>query len=188
MSRTGPTILATVVLASSTMACRPSRASANPEDYFPLIQVAIEGGEIAAMIGRNEAIEAKNFAGCVAAETLSAAFDSAGKVLAGKLTGSPTIPGFDLDLADCMVFKPEQPSGEPDAATLVQGIAGVSLAVARHYAERIKGTDCRKGTAALAAVAYVEGAVTLVADEIAAPDGKLSVPDSPIDLKACGGY
>lgn len=186
MSRTAPAILATLVLCAAATGCRPNRGTANPEDYFPLIQVAIEGGEIAAMIGRNEAISAKNFAGCVASDVVASALDAAGKALGGKIAGAPVIPGFDVDLADCMPLKAEQPAGAPDAAALVQGIVGVSLAVAKHYAEKIQAADCRRGTTAIAAVAFVEGMVGPIGDEIASPDGKLSVPATPIDLKACG--
>jgi hypothetical protein len=186
MHRISSIVLATVALTAAT-GCRPNRGTANPDDYYPLIQVAFEGGEVAAMIGRNEAIKAKDFAGCVASDVIASALDSAGQALAGKLADAPVIPGFDLDLADCMAIRADNPTGDQDAAVLVQGIAGVSLAVAKHYAEKIKGADCRRGTAALAAVAYVGGTVAPITEEIANPDGKLSVKASVIDLKACAG-
>ena len=257
------TILA--VLATSFLAagCRPNKGTASPQDYFPLIQVALQGGEVAAMIGRNEAIKAKSFGGCVASDVMSGAFDSAGSALNGKLTGDVVIPGFDLDLSECLALRPaaeagaenasyptvvvativcgygpaeeapatedptkpaedaaaeEKPAedstkpaeeapaeeapadpepvaeesdpaettkGNEDAARLVEGIAGVAIIAGTHYANKLKATDCKKGTVALAALGYLSGMIKPIADEIASPDGKVSVPAVPVDMSAC---
>jgi hypothetical protein len=237
--------------------------------------VAFQGGEIAAMIGRNEAIKAKNFAGCVSSETLIAAFDSAGDALNAKALDSVVIPGFDLDLSECMALREvpaeeeapateapegenasfsspvalstmvagyqapaeeapaesateeapaeeapaeeapaeeateeapaeeapaeEAPAEEPaeeapveeamagneDVAALVEGIAGVAIIAGSHYATKLKATDCKKGEIAVAALGYLSGMVKPIADEIADPDGKISIPAVPIDLSAC---
>lgn len=88
-----------------TTGCKPNRGTASPEDYFSLIQIALQGGEIAAMIGRNEAIKDQNFAGCVASEVLIGAFDSAGDALSARVVDEVIIPGFEVDLQDCLALK-----------------------------------------------------------------------------------
>lgn len=204
-------------------ACKPNRGTASPEDYYALIKLSLDGGQIAAMIGRNEAIKAKSFAGCVVADVLASAFDSAEQGLSAKMVDAPEIPGFELDLADCMALKPvpaetnvcepeavegaseapasetseTSPASEPapveDAAVAVskddlalfESIAGVAIVAATHYAKKLQATDCRKGTLALAAIAYVGGMAAPALAEIEAPDGKFSVPAVAVDLSAC---
>lgn len=190
MSRFGKIATGTLLSASIALTgCRPSRGTANPEDYFPLIQVALAGGETAAMIGRNEALKAKSFDQCVAAESLVSAFGSAQEVLAGRLQGKIVVPAVDIDVSECLAARDpdvEAYRGNPDAAVLVETIAGITVAAVQHYAMRLKGTSCKKGVAALGAVSYVKGVVKPVADEIAKPDGKVSVPSQVIDLSECG--
>jgi hypothetical protein len=245
------TILALLSTTLISTGCRPNKGTASPEDYFGLIQVTLQGGEVAAMIGRNEAIKSKNFAGCVASDVLTAAFDSAGDALNAKLTGTVIIPGFDIDLGDCMALREtpaedtasvvtfstavaayqapaeetpteaaeeapaeeapaeEAPAEEAEApaeeapaeeeapvateavqssedvAALVEAIAGVAVLSGTHYATKLKATDCKKGELALAALGYLQGMIKPIADEIADPDGKISVPPVPVDLSAC---
>jgi hypothetical protein len=278
MSRFGKlTVPLLLALPIAMGGCRPKRGTANPEDYYPLIQVALAGGETAAMIGRNEAIKAKNFGGCVASEALMTAFDSAGEILAGKLGGKIVIPAVDLDVSEClalrdaggdaeagdenaaldgpvvlaaMVAAPEPDStkpaeekpaegeaaaeekpaeekpaegeaaaeekpvegeaaaeekpaeekpaeeaadaveanlkGNPEAANLVEALAGFTLAAVLHYATKLQTANCKKGTAALGAINYVNGMIKPIADEIAEPDGKMSIPAVTIDLAECG--
>jgi len=268
MSRFGKITVSAALLAPLVLGgCRPSKGTANPEDYFPLIQVAMAGGETGAMIGRNEAIKAKNFAGCVASEALISAFDSANEVLTGRLNDQIVIPAVEVDVSECMALRDapaeesedgredeaavthlgvavagyapaeeeapvegpaaeetpaeeeaaeepaaeEAPAEEPaeeaaeeepaeeeapaveaslelsssDAAVLVESIAGITVAAVLHYAVKLKGANCKKGTAALGAINYVNGMIKPVADEIANPDGKISVPAVTIDLSEC---
>jgi len=254
------TILTLLVTTVAATGCRPNRGTASPQDYFGLIQVAFQGGEIASMIGRNEAIKAKNFAGCVSSDVLLAAFDSAGDALNAKVMDNVVIPGFDLDLSECMAFRevpaeeappeetapaeeapeadgdnaslpasvviamvapapaeeapaeeapaeepaaeepaaeepaaeePETPSveevaaGNENAAALVESIAGVAIIAGAHYATKLKATDCKKGELALGVLGYLSGMVKPIADEIAEPDGKISIPAVTLDLSAC---
>jgi hypothetical protein len=235
--------------------CRPNRGTANPEDYFPLIQVALAGGETAALIGRNEAIRAKSFAGCVAAEALVAGFDASSQVLGGRLQDQIVFPALEVDASACLPLRPAgesarfdgalvsvtvvagyvapaegEPATEPepaptpaepaptpepvpedesvpveelvddedlareadpmlagssDAALLVEAIAGVTLTAIMHYAAKLKAANCKKGTAALGAAHYVNGMIKPIADEVAAPDGKISVPAVTLDLSEC---
>ena len=237
--------------------CRPTSGTASPEDYFPLIQVALGSGETAAMIGRNEAIKAKNFAGCVASESLVSAFDSANQVLSGRLRDKITIPAVEIDVSECLALReapaeetsagdenayaptvldtriagyvaapaeeapveeaapaeetppaeeaapaeeapeeaapeeaaPEEETpelkGNSDVAMLIETIAGITVSMVLHYAVKIQGVNCKKGTAALGAVNYINGMIKPIADEIAEPDGKVSVPAVTIDLSKC---
>lgn len=178
--------------------CKPSKGSANPEDYFPLIQVALGAGETGAMIGRNEAIKAQNRGGCVAAESMITAFDSANQILTGSLEDKVVIPAISIDVSDCSELKgsdSEAPAegastedalkGSQDAAVLFETLAGITLAAVKHYAARLKTANCGKGTAALGVVLYVEGMVGPISAEIADPDGKVDVPAVTIDLSEC---
>lgn len=279
MSRMAKTTLLTLLVTTvAATGCKPNRGTASPQDYFGLIQIAFQGGEIAAMIGRNEAIKAKNFAGCVSSETLISAFDSAGDALNAKVLDSVVIPGFDLDLSECMALREvaaepeapvteepvapegeenasltspvvvaalvtagyqapaegeeapaepaaeeaateeapaeeapaeaateeapaeEAPAEEPaaeeapvvaamasneDAAALVESIAGVAIIAGNHYATKLKAVDCKKGELAIAALGYLSGMVKPIADEIADPDGKISIPAVTLDLSGC---
>jgi len=249
---------ALIVLPIALGGCRPTKGTANPEDYFPLIQVALAGGETAAMIGRNEAFKAKNFEGCVAAESLVSAFDSANQVLAGRLSDQIVIPAVEIDVSDCLALRessdveeaakvttystmvagyvapvsdanpegadpapteettteealaeeaapveeapaeeaapveeapaePEALKGNPDAAMLVETIGGITIMAVLHYATRLQTANCKKGTAAIGAINYVGGMIKPIADEIADPDGKVSVPAVAIDLSECQG-
>lgn len=236
--------------------CVPKKGTASPEDYFPLIQVAMAGGETAAMIGRNEAIKAKNFGGCVAAASLITGFDGATQVLAGRIQGLIVIPAVEIDVSECLALReaagdesasfhgpgvvitkvagdaPEAAAtpateekaveeaaaatpaeaeaapaeageragaeeldelaeevpefkGNPEAAALVEAIGGITLAAVLFYASKLQTVNCKKGTAALGAINYVNGMIKPVADEIAKPDGKVSVPAVTIDLSGC---
>lgn len=211
MSRIGKfTVSAALLIPLALGGCKPTKGTANPEDYFPLIQVALAGGETAAMIGRNEAIKAENFPGCVASEALITSLGSANEVIGGRLMDKIVIPAVEIDVSECLPFKdkadaapveggeaapvegdetPVEESsslkGNPDAAMLVEAIAGITLAAVAHYAAKLQTTHCKKGTAALGAVNYVQGMVGPIADEIAEPDGKLSVPAVTIDLSEC---
>jgi hypothetical protein len=179
------TILAALAVTTLATGCKPQKGTANPEDYYPLIQVALEGGQIAAMIGRNEAIKDENFAGCVASDVLSSAFDSTGEALAGQLTGDAVIPGFDLDLAECMELPHKDAKSSDDAAVLVEAVAGVTMSAVKHYATKVQAVDCKKGTAALSAVNYVAGMIPAIASEIAEPDGDFKVEAVAIDFSSC---
>jgi hypothetical protein len=264
------TVLAALLVPLALGGCKMKKGTANPEDYYPLIQVALGGGETAAMIGRNEAIKAGNFPLCVTAESLIAAFGSAGEALGGKITDNMVIPGFDIDLADCLVLRKAEDAAEPetdgeeapeadgenammstvmvaaivapaeeapaeekpaeeaateekpaeeapaeekpaeeapaeepatteeaadavaeatkgneDVAVLVEAIAGMALVPATHYAIKLKAANCKKGTIALAAINYVNSMIKPIADEIANPDGKMSVAAQPINFSEC---
>lgn len=225
------TVFAALLLPLALGGCKPRKGTANPEDYFPLIQVALAGGETAAMIGRNEALEAKHFEGCVAAESLISGFDAANQILAGRLADKIVVPAVDIDVSECLMLRegdesamvpyvhesrvagyvapvageeeaeeaavageeeaaveaPESSSlkGNEDAAVLVEAIAGITVAAVLHYATKLKDANCKKGTAALGAVHYVSGMIKPVAEEIANPDGMVSVPAVTIDLSEC---
>ena len=251
MSRIGKfTVAAALILPLGLGGCVPKKGTASPEDYFPLIQIALAGGETAAMIGHGEFVKTKNFGGCVAASTLITAFDAANQVLSGKLQGKIVIPAVDIDVSDCLALRetptetgdenaslyhpiyvstmvagygpaessteapteeapaeevtteeapaeepaaeeapveeaPPELKGNPDAAALMDGIAGITVMAVLHYATKLKTANCKKGTAALGAINYINGMIKPVADEIAEPDGKISVPSMTIDLSEC---
>lgn len=168
-----------------SVGCRPTAQTASPEDYFPLILVAMEGGKTASMIGRNESLKDKNFAGCVAATVMTSAFDSAQDALSKNLDGDLVIPGFELSLEECLPLK-DQPSGNPEVVPLVESIASVALSTSEFYAQRLKSTNCKKGTAALAAVAYLRGMVDTISQQIASPGAAVSLPGLAVDLDQCG--
>lgn len=225
--------------------CGPKRGTANPEDYYPLIQVALAAGETAALIGRNEAIKAGNFGGCVSAESLAAGFGAAGQTLGGRLRDQVVFPALEVDVSDCLALRANEaqtpvvvstkiagyvsdPESEEDAessasedaeedleaeeteseaaesltepesfdavsqdtsdaAVLVETIAGVTLVAVLHYANKLKTANCKKGTVAMGAVHYVNGMIKPIADQIANPDGKISVAAVTVDFLDCSG-
>jgi len=182
------TILAFSALLLAGAGCKPTRGTASPEDYFGLVQVAVQSGEIATMIGRNKAIEAKTFEGCVTSEVLLAALGSAGDALQVKATRSEVvfIPGFEVDLTECLALQEGPPApGSIEASQLVEPLVGVALMMGSYYANQLKLTDCKKGELALGVLAYLQGMSGPVAEEIANPDGKISIPALPIDLSMC---
>lgn len=185
MKYTGALALGSLLVAST--GCEPKKGTASPEDYFPLVLVTFDGGKTAAMIGRNEFIKKKDFAGCVSMEALIAAFDGAGDTLAGKLADKVVIPGFELDLTDCMALRSEdeQPEGNAEVGPIIEGAAGVALATAEFYANRLKDANCKKGTAALGAIAYIRGLVDPVVKQVADPGSPLVIEAVAIDLTAC---
>lgn len=193
--KTNFAILSLLLTSMATTGCLPTKGTAGPEDYFGLIQVAFQGGEIAAMIGRNEAIQAKNFPGCVSAEVLESAFNSAGRALRSKTPESVEIPGFEVDMSTCMAFRgpvevdpvetPDSVQGNEDVAVLVEAIAGIAILGGTHYANKLKATDCKRGELALAALGYLRGMVKPIADEIALPDGVVVIPSVVLPLHSC---
>ena len=111
------TLLVTLLLPLALGGCVPKKGTTSPEDYYPLIQVALGVGQTAAAIGRDQSIQDGNFELCVVSDVLSAAFGSAGEVLGGNISGQPVIPGIDLDLTDCLALweKPAEEDSEEDS-------------------------------------------------------------------------
>lgn len=187
MSSFGKSLVASVLVSVFGFGCAPKRGTASPGDYYQSVQLALEGGRVAAMIGRNQALSEKNFAGCVASDVVASALKSGEGVLRGKLADEPQIPGFELDLSECLALRDEQlpPATTEETAALVQAVAGVALAAVHQYAEKLKASDCRKGVAVLAVEAYVAGMAVPVAAELAAPDGKFAIDAVFVDLASC---
>jgi hypothetical protein len=175
-----------VLVLAMVFGCVPKRGTASPEDYYAAVNLSLEGGRVAAMIGRNQALSEKNFAGCVVSDVLASALDSGQDALRGKLSEAPTIPAFELDLSECMAVRGDAlPPGREEIASLVEGISGVALAAARHYAVKLKAADCRKAGMVLAVGDYVAGMLEPLVDEITEPDGQFSAGVVAIDLASC---
>jgi hypothetical protein len=174
------------VVALMLSGCAPRRGTASPEDYYASAKLSLEGGRVAAMIGRNQSLAEKNFVGCVVGDVTAAALKSGQEALRGKLSESPVIPSFDLDLKDCMTLRgAETLPADDEVAALVESVVGVSLLAARHYAEKLKGVDCRKGAAVIAVVDYVSRVAEPLMAELTEPDGVVSVGAVEIDLASC---
>lgn len=184
LDKTGLLALLALLLALTGLtACKPTRGTASPEDYYPLIQVALAGGETAAMIGRNEAIKMEDFAGCVTGEATIAALDASQQVLGSKVGEEVLFPALYVDYSECMPFADKKPQDREDVAVLFKSITEVTLMAVKHYATKLYLSDCEKGIVALAALAYVEGMVDPVAMEVADHDGMLEVPAVAVELK-----
>lgn len=175
-----------LVAAFSLTACKPGKGTASPDDYTFLISTALQGAEIASMIGRNEAIKSKNFAGCVTAEVFGESAKSVNDAFAKRMGEDFVIPAVSIDLDDCMpLSKGPGPQSREEIAGYVEAFSGVALTAAQHYASKLLQTDCRKGTAALGAVAYLQGLVKPVASEIALPDGIFEASEVKVSLSEC---
>lgn len=173
-------------LAGVLSGCSPKKGTANPDDYYPLILAALDGGRIATMIARNEFLAKGNFPGCVSMEAMIAGFSATGDALAGKLQDQMVIPGFELDLAECMALREENPAGNQEVGPLISGTAEVALTTAEFYAMRMQLTNCKKGTAALAAIAYIRGLVDPVVSQVESPGATMTIPAVSVPLDACG--
>lgn len=167
--------------------CLPTKGTASPEDYMFLAQTSLEGAKVAAMIGRNEAIDDRNFAGCVASEVFVEALGSANKALGKSSMGDDFyIPAVSIDLSECMSFAPAPgPAPNEEVAQHVEAIASVALGAAIHYSRSLLQADCKKGVAVLGVVEYLMGLVKPIANEIALSDGKFEAPEVKVPLSSC---
>ncbi len=170
-----------------TSGCAPKRGTASPEDYYSSARLTLEGGRVAAMIGRNQFLAEKNFMGCTVSDVLASAIKSGEEVLQGKMTDAPVIPAFELDLSECLAIRGDAATlpSEEEVASLVESIAGVALLGARAYGVKLRATDCPKGVVVLAVSDYIAGMVAPVVSELAEPDGKFAVDAVAIDLASC---
>lgn len=183
------TVAACVAGLVAVSGCKPRKGTANPEDYYPLILVALQGGETASMIGRNQAIDDGDFAGCVASEVFIGAFGSTRDALSGKLQDQLVVPGFELTLDECLPLrKGEGPSGSEQAAEITEQLAGVALSAGTFYARKLQAANCKKGTAALGALNYLQGLVPEVAQQIEEPGSPVSVKGVVVDLTQCNDF
>jgi len=151
-----------------------------------LVATALESAEIGTMIGRNEAIQKRDFAGCVSAEVSLKALDSVGTALRRQDGSSFVIPALSVNLEDCMAFygRP-RPQSQEQVAEYVEGFTGVALTAAEFYAQRLARVDCDRGYAVLGAISYLRGLVTPIAREISMSDGLFEVPETVVDLAVC---
>jgi hypothetical protein len=177
------TILLSVCLLGS-LGCKPSRKTANPGDYELIVESALEAAQIAAMIGRNEAIKNDDFAGCVVSDVLGAGLDSVQDALKKNSDTSIFVPGFEVDLSECMAIQDKRPLGNDKIKSIVDNVAGLSLSMAKYYASQLLSAKCEKGVAIVGALAYLENLVPAISDEIANPDGKFKVEGLRIEV-AC---
>ena len=186
MSRIKFTVIFAVLAAFSLTACKPTKGTANPDDYFFLAQTALEGAKIGSMIGRNEAIKNSNFAGCVSAEVLGEAAGSAADALSKSMGDDFVIPAVSIDLEDCMAFGGRPgPVDREAVAAYVESISGVALTAASHYASKLEAADCRKGKALNGAIEYLQGLVRPISDEISVTDGVFEAPEVRVSLSEC---
>lgn len=183
LNKTG--LLALFVLPVALTACKPTRGTASPEDYFPLIQVALAGGETAAMIGRNEALDQEGFAGCVTGEAVISVLDASQQVLGGKIEDKLVFPALSVDYSECMPLADKPPKDNQDVSVLFASLTDVTLQALKYYGTKLYMSDCEKGLLALGAFAYVEGMVGPISMEIAHHDGMLEIPAVELDLE-CG--
>lgn len=178
-------VIALVGLMAGSTGCKVKKETASPEDYWPLILIALDGGKTAAMIGRNEFIEKKNFGGCVATEVLISAFGSAQDVLSGKMQDKVILPALELDLEECLKIKGDTPQGHEDLVPLIEGVSDIALMTGEFYAKKLKRHDCKKGTAALGAIAYIRGLIKPITDTVAKPGSMISIPAVEITFDDC---
>lgn len=177
----------TALLASFVLSgCDLQKGTVSPEDYIFLARSSLDGVWLGAMIGRNEAIRSKNFPACVTGEVLGEVSVGVSETLSKRPSGDVVIPPVDIDLSDCMAFSPgPRPQDREVIATYMEAFSGVALSAVEHYGLRLKQADCRKGTAVLGAVAYLQGLVKPIADEISIPDGMFSAPGVRISISEC---
>lgn len=164
---------------------------AGTPDYLPLIDAGLLGGEGITQAGKSLAVERKDVAGCFVTCALLTTLASAKEAVDGWLrtpSGPGVIPGVDIDLAECVALsgKPLEPVLKGEAEQIVKGIAdGVLPAVEAVVRVVVEGSSatCREKSIADGVLRYIRAVAPAVVDEMANPDGMLSIPE--VAFHAC---
>ena len=183
-------LAAALCLSFLATACKPMGKVKSPEDYLPFVVMGLEAASTAAVFGQAEAKKQGAFGACVTTGVLGTAFSTASDAMIGYASDAPEIPAVEVDVSACLEFAPDPATGKEvseEVRVLVDSWAGSVLKTTGFYLEKIKDTDCKGYQGGMAAVAYVEGVLDPIVDEIDNPDGKLSLPAVPINLAACEG-
>lgn len=165
--------------------CRPSKGSLTAEEYLPLIIVSMQSGETAALITRNERIEAEDFQGCVAAEVAAASFEAARKSLSSRLKGSIEFPELTVDLRACQDLPRDEKALKERPAEVIEAVTTTTLDVAGFYASRLRMQDCPKGKAAEAALAYLRVAQAQLLTFLKDPQDTFTLEARVVDFNEC---
>ncbi len=163
---------------------------AGTQQYLPLIDAGLLGGEGITQAGHNLAIRDKNVAGCYVTSSLMTALATSKSAVDGWMTppGPGVIPAVSINITDCVALsgEPLKPVVEGDAAQLVQDLVGGILpAVDAIIRVVLNGSEatCEDKAIADAVLRYLQLVAPTVVDELVHPDGKLDIAE--VTLHTC---
>ncbi len=148
------------------------------EDPIPVVVSALASGSALAFVAEADAIRREDAVACWAWGSASFLAASAGKILA---SGGAEFPSVDVDLSACHDLKP-MPG--VDVSAQVEPIAHATLNSAQIVVAAYSAKwSCPLRSNVDAAMAYANGWVGPIVDEVTNPDGKLTVP--AVAVAAC---
>lgn len=179
--------LACLAVLSGTTACKARNATFTPEVYLPLVALSLQSGETAAYIVRDEKLAAQDYEGCVLSEVIAGGFRTSSQALTANMVGEVEFPALKVDLTSCAAFKPQGYVLTAGSAEVVDTLTVASLSIAEVYAARLRVSDCPKGTAAVAALAYMRGLTQHALTFMSNPQPVFEYEARVVDFQQCWG-
>lgn len=170
-------------------------SASSQSSYIPLLSSTLKASQTPVELAQAEAVKSASLPGCYAAGALSAALETSSQALeswaAAESSQVLEIPGVSVDVSACVGLEPEGmapwtlEAAEAGVAQYVEGLAPAAFVVAR----AVLGTSGLEGcdVAVVGGVlAYLEGALSPVVEELVSPDGVAEVPKFEVRLEGCG--
>lgn len=160
--------------------------------YLPIIDATLVGGKGVVVASKDYTISKEDLAGCYITSALITAMDTSKVTIDSWITisvGDRLIPSVDVDLSACYAMgdKIEPVIGE-DANTKVQGLLKALMpTVTGVLGAVLESNDvtCRDLAIAKGVLKYIENAAPAIVEELADPDGKMSLPAVTLKLSGC---
>lgn len=153
-------------------------------DPYSVVRLAVSGSGLGLSIAAIAAHEKRDYPACVAIEVLRPAFSAVTDLLD---TRGGRIPGFQVDMRDCLTFRVDLPKAQiPErVAALVDSLVGATVATVESVVTTPDALPCRDREIVRGALRYVDGLAGAVVEELANPDGAAAVSSFPISFAAC---
>ena len=163
-----------------------SDSSSSPTDPMPIVLAAISSGMELSYMAGELAKNKQDFTGCVVGHSMAAALATASEGLRGNIKGG-LIPAIEYDISACLpILKDSGTPSKTDVPAMVKPLVSASLVGLRAVVNGYKGDmKCENRAWLLASLDYANGAVPGIISEISEPDGKLSIPETSVDLRGC---
>ena len=174
-----------LLVAFTLMGCpkKPLPTGVAP-DPTPIIIVGLDtGAQLSAASGKM-AEESEDYVGCMVGSVLASALETAKEGVEGNLEGG-FLPAVDLDISKCLPLAEKMPEGQ-DVPAIVQPMFDMALQASK-AAVAVYGEDmaCAPKAWTMAGLGYAEGLLPAVIEEVASPDGVLSIPEVAVNLEPC---
>lgn len=128
--------------------------------------------------------KAKNAPECIGLTTAAAVFHGVADGLASEAAGAAAYPAATITHGCSELPGSPKPEEIPDFVDdlVVQGTRLGQIALSR-WGDRL---SCEQKARIDAAIVYVRGMAGPILEEVSAPDGVIEIPESPVNLAACG--